>query len=165
MNIDYRPATLQDCSRICEAAKGAEHENNFEILAPLNMEFAKQNLESLLKENKGAVLIAEDEDTKEILGCFAVTKPVFHWSNSHKIFSSFFFFVRPEHRNKGIQKKLLEMSELFVTKGLKENFMVSFIDNDEDRIQKKERFLRMNGYKKVGVSFVKEAQIASLEAL
>jgi hypothetical protein len=144
--IKYRVGTQEDVPGILLFINNFRHENKLVAQFGYDMLKSAEILKRLMKNDRGAVLLAEDVDI--IVGIIILGKMTLWWAEK-EFFTDLVFYVNPTYRKDyDIQTKLLNFTKDFATQ-VQMPVMID-VFNDEDVLDLKERYLRIKGFKSVG---------------
>lgn len=145
MSINYRVGTLNDVPGMVLFLQNIKHENP--LVGKFNLDLGKSAdvLRRIINNDQGVILIAEKNDI--IVGTIVLGKTTIWWSDS-SFLTDLAFYVNPEYRKEGIQKKLLSTVKDFADQ-LKMPILIDVFNASEENM-KITRFLGMNGFKNVG---------------
>jgi GNAT superfamily N-acetyltransferase len=144
-SIEYRAGTLEDVPGVALFLENIIQENPLVKLFEHDLAKCAKVLRNVIQDNRGVIIVAVKDDI--ILGTIILGKTTIWWA-SKDLFTDLAFYVNPQYRHLGIQKKLLE-----VVKEFADNVGIPvLIDvfNDSEENDKLVRFLSIQGFKNVG---------------
>lgn len=145
MSINYRVGTPEDVPGLVLFLQNIKKENPLVDKFTYDLGKMADTLRRILNNDQGVILIAEKNDI--IVGTIVLGKTTIWWSNT-SFLTDLAFYVNPEYRSQGIQKKLLSTVKEFADQ-LKMPILVDVFNASEENM-KITRFLGMNGFKNVG---------------